>query len=307
MSSFPQLHSSSAPQTLPFSSRLRNGFGSGTIQRFPADFRQTNSEFGSLAGFFGRFSPKVFRIVVPPSIHPSSVWVEFPCLRANSCCYFKFYFVVPKALEAAINFQGPRSSHRKRKLSFSKKKKSASVVSPWTALLDDFLARTISAIFDDFVSSWWSAHNSFSPFIFLWHLLCKQRGREEKVVGCLKHQLGHSPRSSSDWAATSGPGPGPCPPSAPAPPALAILCAGTSLCNFNESGALRLNLKLTLECAHCSAATVNTICRRVAAGNSSLADFRLACGWPLINQRKSEHKGDWIRWAGATIFEWIAE
>jgi len=109
MSSFPQLLSSSAPQTLPFSSRLRNGFGSGTIQRFPADFRQTNSEFGSLAGFFGRFSPKVFRIVVPPSIHPSSVWVEFPCLRANSCCYFKFYFVVPKALEAAINFQGPRT------------------------------------------------------------------------------------------------------------------------------------------------------------------------------------------------------
>lgn len=37
-----------------------------------------------------------------PSIHPSgvlSVWLEFSCLRANSCCYFKFYFAVPVALE----------------------------------------------------------------------------------------------------------------------------------------------------------------------------------------------------------------
>lgn len=64
--------------------------------------------------FVGCFGPKNFCTFSPrpglygskdpvhPSIHPSgvlSVWLEFSCLRANSCCYFKFYFAVPEALE----------------------------------------------------------------------------------------------------------------------------------------------------------------------------------------------------------------
>lgn len=105
------------------------------------------------------------------------------------------------------------------------------------------------------------------PGHFLWHLLCKQRAKEEKVVGCLRHQLGHSPRneyyqkttrsSNSDWVLL------------PSLDLLRLLFlpgpARPSLCNFNESGALRLNLKQLWSPKTVQMATENTICRAAPA------------------------------------------
>lgn len=105
------------------------------IQRFPADFRQTNSKFGfdASAGlvcvlffcsyfccllFFLR-SSKVYvyktRSNLEPRLQTSFIFEclalsEISCLRANSCCYFKFHFVVPRTRLHHQLYSGPTAS-----------------------------------------------------------------------------------------------------------------------------------------------------------------------------------------------------